>query len=509
MELFEHIRKEHYLAKKSIRQVAKQYKIHRRTVRQAIKDPVPPNRLLATMKTIVITGTIKHVIDEWLVSDRNAPKKQRHTAQRIFTRLIEEYQFQGKLPTIKKYIGKRRRELGLKQEGFIPLAYAAGEEAEVDWYEAYVNFPFGKKQKVYFFEMRACFSGREFHMAFPRCTQQAFLEAHVKAFNYFGGVFKNIRYDNLRSAVSKVLRGRKREESEHFTTMRSHYLFNAIFCRPGKSGAHEKGGVECGVGRFRRQHLVPVPTFDDFDVLNKYLMDCCTKDDQRKIIGKNSIIQQDWQQEQSKLLPLAKKSFNYCETRTCEVNTRSLITLNTQRYSVPVRLIGQRITIQLSSQKINCYYQGKCVAEHALCNKPYEIKTVLDHYLELLWTKPGAWANALPRLQARENNKWPKEYDCFWQHLVNRYGQYEGTRQLIDVLFLHRHYDSNQVKNAVATALTLGWYSIDGVKQLVSKDCPDPKSLFQSCHKLTGFCRSESESKLYDQLLQGGYNHVN
>ncbi len=223
-------------------------------VRQAICDPTPPARQFPAFQTRVLTDELKAIIDEWLLSDKKAPKKQRHTALRIFNRLITEFNFKGKLPTIKRHVGERRRLLGLKHRGFIPLAYEPGTEAEVDWYEAYVHFPWGENQKVYIFQMRSCFSGREFHMAFPRCTQQAFLEAHVYAFEYFGGVFKKIRYDNLTSAVTKVLQGRGRIESQRFTLLRSHYLFEAVFCLPGKKGAHEKGGVECAVGRFRRQH---------------------------------------------------------------------------------------------------------------------------------------------------------------------------------------------------------------------------------------------------------------
>lgn len=504
VQLFEQVRKDYFLSQLSIRQIAKHYKIHRRMVRQAIADPNPPARQFPEFQKTVLTDELKAVIDQWLLSDRKAPKKQRHTALRIFNRLISEFSFQGKLPTIKRHVGERRRLLGLKQQGFIPLAYEPGAEAEVDWYEAYVHFPWGDNQKVHIFQMRACYSGREFHRAFPRCTQQAFLEAHVHAFNYFGGVFKKIRYDNLTSAVTKVLQGRGRIESERFTLLRSHYLFEAVFCQPGQKGAHEKGGVECAVGRFRRQHLVPVSLFENYLGLNVYLLQASQNDDNRIIQGKTAPIIQDWWQEQNQLLSLPKLPFDSAETFTCLVNSRSLITIKSQRYSVPVYLINQHITVKLASFTLQAYFQGKCVATHEVALTAHAIKAQLDHYLELLWQKPGALPNALPFKQAREQPNWPSCFTEFWLGLIDRFGHFDGTRQFIDMLFLHRHYSREELTQCVQKTLSLQWISIDAIKQLLSPHCPEPKTFFQTCQQLTAFQRPPSQSYHYDQLLTRG-----
>jgi transposase len=509
VELFEQVRKDYFLSNISIRTIAKRYKIHRRTVRQAIDNPNPPSRQFPEYQQTILTNELKAIIDQWLLSDQKAPKKQRHTALRIFNRLITEFSFKGKLPTIKRHVGERRRLLGLKQPGFIPLAYEPGMEAEVDWYEAYVHFPWGDHQKVYIFQMRACFSGREFHMAFPRCTQQAFLEGHVQAFNYFGGVFKKIRYDNLTSAVTKVLQGRERIESSRFTLLRSHYLFEAIFCQVGKKGAHEKGGVECAVGRFRRQHLVPVSLFENCQALNTYLLEACQQDDERIIQGKVTSIIQDWNLEQTKLLALPKLAFDSAQTLTCLVNSRSLITIKTQRYSVPVYLINQKITIKLSSFKLHAYFQGKCVASHELAPTAHAIKTQLDHYLELLWKKPGALPNALPFKQAKEQSNWPSCFNEFWKQLIDRFSHFDGTRQFLDILFLHRQYSREEIKTCVQQALQLQWISIDAIKQLLSPHCPEPKTFFQTCQQLTAFHRPPSLSLHYDQLLTNNNGELN
>ena len=272
VELFEVIGREHFLHHKKIRQIAREFGVHRRTVRQALANAVPPPRKPVQRAAPVLTEALRDVIDGWLQTDREAPRKQRHTARRMYQRLQQEYGFQGAESTVRVYVSRRRREFGAIGEAFVPQVHLPGEEAEVDWYEATVIFPWGPEQ-VQFFQMRACYSGREFHQGFPRATQQAFLEGHVAAFNYFGGVFKRLRYDNLGLAVQRVLRGRRRKETEQFIALRSHYLFEAEFCRPGLAGAHEKGGVEGGVGRFRRNHLVPVPELANYEAIRHKLGD--------------------------------------------------------------------------------------------------------------------------------------------------------------------------------------------------------------------------------------------
>ena len=222
MEQFEVIRRAHFLQKQSIRGIARTYGIHRRTVRQALRSAVPPKRRSPTREPRVLTLAMRGEVDRWLLDDRSAPKKQRHSARRSYQRLVDEHGYGGAESTVRGYVGRRRRKLGLKSDAYIPRGQVAGEEAEVDWYEARVEFPSGPA-KVQLFQMWACYSGREFHWAYSVQTQQAFIDAHVRAFSHFGGVFTRVRYDNLGSAVKKVLRGRRREETARFVALSSHY----------------------------------------------------------------------------------------------------------------------------------------------------------------------------------------------------------------------------------------------------------------------------------------------
>lgn len=455
VELFELIRREHFQHGKSIRNLAREYRIHRRMVRQAIISALPPPRKVSKRVALVLTGEIRRVIDGWLAADREAPRKQRHTARRIFKRLQSELGFPGAEVTVRRYVRFRRRELGFPGEAFVPQVHAPGDQGEVDWYEAYVDFPTGR-QLVQFFTMRACCSGNEFHRAFPSQTQQAFLEGHVLGFSCFGGVFREMRYDNLAAAVKKILKGRRREESDRFVALRSHYLFRSSFCRPGVEGAHEKGGVENTVGRFRRSHLVPVPAVADYDELNRYLLVKCRQDCDRRIHGRTRTVGEEWADERAYLLPLPDRPFPTAEVGDGQVDRKGLVPVRTNRYSVPIRLSGRAVEVRVHASRVEFVHGGQVVASHARLPGRFGIRVTLDHYLDLLKVKPGAFKGSLALFQARQSGAWPPLYDRLWEALKERFGEFEGTRQLVEVLLLHRHSAAEAVAQAVAEAFACG-----------------------------------------------------
>ena len=468
MELFEIIRKDYFQDKKSIRQIARAYMIHRRQVRQAIRSAIPPARKKCGRRCSVLTDTVKPIINQWLEEDLKAPRKQKHTGKRIYDRLVDEFSFVGKEGTVRVYVSKKRKELSVHTKAFVPQLHAPGVEAEVDWYEAMVDFPSGR-EKVYIFHMRACFSGKEFHMSFRHQNQQAFIEGHIAAFIYFGGVFKIIRYDNLTAAIKKVLRGRKRIETERFIAMRSHYLFEAVFCLPGIQGAHEKGGVECGGGRFRRAHFVPIPKISGLNELNQSLLEACKKDDQRIIIGKNETIETNWQAESSQLSCLPKEAFSAQDIVTAGVDKKSLISVRNNYYSVPVEFVGQEVEVHVTAETIIAMKQGKIIAEHRRCYGAHQIISELTHYLPILKYKPGALDGSIALHQAKQNGKWPNVLEKYWQELISRYGKSDANKQLIDFLLWAQNFDLHDIENLIATAMDLGCCQPESVKTLMRK----------------------------------------
>ena len=248
-------------------------------------------------------------------------------------------------------------------EVFIPQVHAPGVGAEVDWGEAQVVLA-GVPTKVHMFLMRASFSGAAFCQASLVETQQAFLELHVEAFEWFGGVFEQIRFDNLTSAVRQVLKGRRRVESDRFVALRSHYLFESQFTMPGLQGAHEKGGVEGEVGRFRRNHLVPVPVVASLAELNARLLAGCEADLRRRIVGRQVTVGEAWTEERPLLRALPAEPFDASETAAPRVDAKSLVTVRQNRYSVPVALAGLRVAARIGAREITISHGGAEVARH-------------------------------------------------------------------------------------------------------------------------------------------------
>lgn len=506
VELFEDIRKRHFVHEQSIRGIASELHVHRRMVRHALEGAVPPARKQPEREPLVLTRSFRQLIDQWLLEDRTAPRKQRHTARQIFKRLVKKYEFGGAESTVRKYVGRRKRELALSASAYVPLDHLAGEEAEVDFYEAKVDFPEGR-WKVDIFCMRACYSGKEFHLALPCTTQQAFLEAHVLAFRYFGGVFAKLRYDNLTDAVKKILRGRRREETNRFIALRSHYMFDSEFCRLGKEGAHEKGGVEQAQGRFRRTYLVPVPKVSGFDELNELLMHGYREDDSRTIEGRTQSIAEQWQQERLKLRTLPPKAFEVAEVSCPRVDEKGRVRVRTNWYSVPIGLVGLRVEVRLRTGWLEVLHSGRLVAAHERVYGRNQERLKLDHYLELLQHKPGALERCRPLRQARERGEWPSCYDQLWQKLKERYGESGGTRQMLEVLLLHRRADTKAVHQSVQRTLSYGCYEASAVRLILrqAEQGPDVAvAPLSDLGELERYDRPAGDTRAYDVLLRGG-----
>lgn len=505
MELFEQIRKDFFDANKTIRQIARERHIHRRMVRQAIKDAMPPFRKKVIRKHTILTIFFQQIINQWLEEDLKAPRKQRHTGKRVYERLVVGHGFTGAEVTVRNYVYQRRKELGIYEKAFVPQVHLPGEEAEVDWYEAMVDFPSGR-EKVYIFQMRACYSGKEFHMAFSHQNQQAFLEGHVAAFNYFGGVFASIRYDNLTAAVKKVFRGRKRIETDKFIALRSHYLFETIFCLPGLQGAHEKGGVEGGVGRFRRKYFVPVPKISNLEELNSKLISACIEDNKRTIIGKENSIATNWETEKTKLKVLPKEPFAAAEIISAIINKKSLAMVKNNYYSVPVDYVGQSVEAQVSAENITFMKRGKIIAKHSRCYKSHQIIADLMHYAKLFIYKPGAFPGSLPLQQARQSGKWSTVFERYWQELILRYGKNDANRQLVDLLWWARELEFKKIEELISTAMNLGCYQFESLKTLMRQqlalNVSDTEPLnYDLLGKLTSYNRTKSNVTSYNLLL--------
>ncbi|HYB23333.1 MAG TPA: IS21 family transposase [Solirubrobacteraceae bacterium] len=502
MELFEQIRRDHDREGLSIHALARRHGVHRRTVRQALESAVPPARKRPVGRPAPKLGEFRELIDSWLVADQSAPRKQRHTAKRVHQRLVEEHGADVSERQVRRYVRERRRALRLPvDEVRVPLCHEPGVEAKVDWGEAEVLIA-GVLRTVYLFLMRACFSGACFVAAFPRENQQAFLEAHVAAFEFFGGCFATCRYDNLSSAVKMVLKGRRRLETDRFVALRSHYLFSSEFTRVGLAGAPEKGGVEGEVGRFRRSHLVPVPEVASLAELNERIAAGCIRDLARTIRGRRLTVGEALSHETLLLRALPAEPFDSCEHATARVDAKSLATVRQNQYSLPVHLAGLRVAARIGAREIVFSHDGKVVARHVRLQERFGVSAQLDHYLELLAHKPGALARSLALRQEREQGRWPESFDLLWRAIECKVGVSEAARQMVDVLMLCRELGPDQVELAVRGALAAGAHDGRAVAVLARRaERPDAVPLDGLAARLAATQRPAPGLSDYDQLL--------
>jgi transposase len=463
VELFEQIRREYEFGVGTIAGVAKKLKVHRRMVREAIGSASPEPRKKAERSRWKLAAAMAFV-NQILETDKKAPRKQRHTAHRIWERIgseMPDYRICER--TVRQYVHDRKIELGLVvHETFVPQSYAWGVEAQVDWYEASADLA-GERMKLQVFSMRSMASGAAFHCAFLHATQQAFLEAHELAFAYYSGVFRKLRYDNLKSAVKKILRGHRREETARFIAFRSHWRFESEFCTPAEG--HEKGGVEGEAGYFRRNHWVPVPQALDIAALNRQLLTGCRDDEHRMIAGRQQSVGAAVIVEREHLLPLAAEGMDLAQTTFPTVNSLGCAKVLTNAYSAPLKA-GTQVQAKVYASTVELWHDGRCVARHERCYQRQQQVLDLEHYLDVLSRKPGALAGSRPLEQQRQAGLWPESFDVIWQSLMERHGKSPGTKQMIDLLRLAKQNGRGRLRAAIETALATGCTDAAAVQHL-------------------------------------------
>lgn len=506
VELFELIRREFFDQGLSKREIARRHHVHRRVVRQAIASAIPPERRRPVRVRPVLTEEARAFIDGILLADRRAPRKQRHTARRIWQRLRDELGCTAAESTVRGYVAERRREIGSGARAFVPQHHPPGHQGEVDFYEAAFQFPWGQ-ETAQVISVRSEFSAAALHVAYPAQTQSALLEGIERGLEFAGGVFCRMRFDNLRQAVARVIRGQRRVEQDRFVAFRSHYLFESSFTSPGIEGAHEKGGVEGEVGRFRRRHLTPVPRVASWEEANAYLRACCLADLDRVPEGRDRTVAELMAIERPLLRPLPEEPFEIAELASARVDDKARIKVKAARYSVPASLAGRTVRVRISPLSIEVTYRGRLVATHDRVHLRGGERLVLDHYLDVLRDRPGAFPGSLPLHQARERGEFPPSYDRLWQALTERLGERAGTRAMIEVLLLHRRHPKEVVRAAVEQALAVG--AIDpGAVAIIARhlqELPEAEPVQLSLvelGELARYGRPAPEVAGYDVLLE-------
>ena len=453
------IRREYFLNRKSMRELARELHHSRKTIRKAIYDPRVPEYKRSRPAPKRVIGPFVEIIQQWLQEDKQRPLKQRHTAKRIYERLQVEYGYQGSDRTVRREV---RLLKGTVPDSHVPQTYQAAEGGTFDFGEASVILS-GQETKVHLGCLRLDYSSHYFVCALPTERQEAFFECHLRGFAYLGGVPGRIRYDNLKAAVYKIMTGKRRQEQVAWTAFRSHFLFESEYVTPGQG--QEKGGVENLVGYVRRNFLVPLPAFQDYGELNAYLLDCCEQDaKRRRRFGR--MVRELWQEERARLRPLPQRLPEACTTVLARVNRRQQVRLDGNWYSVPPEYVGRQVTVHAYAFRLTIACQDKVIASHTRSYGREQEVLEPHHYLPVLLRKPGAFARATPIV------KWPLPpvYETYHRRLRERQEGGGGTREYIRVLMLLKDYALHEVTGAVEQAASSGLYGYEAVRTLLKEE---------------------------------------
>lgn len=464
MDQYEFVRTAHRTYGKNISELARMTGHSRNTVKKAIRGE-PWGYKERAQQSFPALGSYLQVIKEWLEKDRDQPKKQRHTARRVYNRLRSEQGYRGGESTVRRYVRLARLDLGLdpSRQAFIPCEPDAGREAEVDWGTATAVLA-GETVKLKFFCMRSKYSGKHFVRFYPCERQQAFFDAHTQAFAFLGGIFPVLIYDNLTTAVRKVLQGRGRIEQESFRKFRAYHNFEARFCNP--ASGHEKGGVEGLVGFARRNYMVPVPEAANLEELNDKILQQCLDYGSHRMAGRTQSVEALYTEETAHLLAVPAGPFSNTQRHEGHADKYATIMVDKNRYSVPWRYVGCKLKVILSVDRVEIFYGSKRLAVHErlFANNKWSLSP--EHYLDLIQRRPMSFNSARPIKQWKE--QWPESLHQILASFCRSQGESKGIKDFIAVLLLYGRYPASEVEAAVELALEKNIRTSDGVQQILT-----------------------------------------
>jgi transposase len=439
----------------SERAAARRFGIDPRTVSKMLAFSVPPGYRRTKPPVRPKLDPFIGVIDRILADDKTRPKKQQHTAKRIFERLRDEHGFTGGITIVKDYVAGWRQRT---QEMFVPLVHPPGH-AQADFGEALAVIG-GVERKIHFFAFDLPHSDACFVVAYPAETTEAFCDAHVVAFAFFGGVPQSILYDNTKIAVARILGDGKRQRTRVFTELQSHYLFEDRFGRPGKG--NDKGKVEGLVGLARRNFLVPIPVVESFEALNAHLVECCRRRINDRLRGHTETIGERLQRDLSAFHKPLPAPYDACEKVGTTVSSLSLVRYRRNDYSVPTSYGHREVLVRGYVHEVVIACGAEIIARHP---RSYEREDfVFDplHYLALIESK----INALDQAAPLADWQLPEEFATLRRLLEARMGK-QGKREFVQVLRLMEAFKIDEVTAAVREAIARGAVGFDAVKHLV------------------------------------------
>ncbi len=492
----ERIRWAHFREGVSLRELARTFHHSRTTIRRALADPGPWSYRRQRPVNEPVMGPVAEIVKRWLEEDLTRPRKQRHTAKRIWERLLAEYGFKGGQSTVRQWV-REHRPTNLRKLT-LPLAHDPGAEAQIDFGEAQVRIA-GMETTVQLFCARLAYSTRDVVHAYLRQDRSAWLDGHVEAFNTWGGAPATCWYDNP-SELGRF-RGGRFEPCDEFLALQSAFGFRAHHCNPGE--AHEKGLVEGLVGYARRNYLTPIPNVADLVELNRYLAEKMSEEEGLRRQGQTATVGERFREERPLLAPLPKRPFLACTRHPVKASSdRALVSFERRRYSVPVEQAGQRLWLRAFAEHIEIWSQSACVARHERKPGPGEPVTDFWHYLPVLLRKPGAFGQAIPVRQAH----FPVEVQSLLDALEerHRHDRRRAHREFLAACDLYATVEPVRWRAACATVLARGEVSAAGVRAALAGTLPPTATASVLPPALMEVRVPAGDLSQYSRLLSGG-----
>jgi transposase len=465
---------------RAISAVAREMERSRNTVRKYLTLS-EPKRVVRHPKAAPTTEMVAPRIDELLQEWRGrTTPKQRITGTRIHRQLLEEGYEVG-VTTVRNYLREKRRK---EAEVYIPLIHRPGEEAQADFFEVTIEED-GEFRKAQKFVMRLMYSGRDFVRLYDRCDQLSFLDAHVRAFEYLGGVPHRVVYDNLSAAVKKIVGGSERQLTERFMALCSHYLFEPCFARPGEG--HDKGGVEARGKGIRLAHLTPIPKGKTLSKISEILMG----EVELSFSG-----EEKFREELRKLRPPPERPFEARKVELVSISSSATVRVDGATYSVPSRWAGSRATAYVGVEDM------RVVCREQTVSYPKERKGVQNiryrHYLPELARKPQAVRQVAPEL-VRELGS---PYEKLWEMLTESHGGKDAARVLARILGATLDHGEKAVTEALQAALSKGRCDLLSLGQHLHDDEREQVGSVEVPEALCGYRVEATRAKDYDWLLE-------
>jgi transposase len=452
----ERIRWAHYREGLSIRELARTFHRGRRTIRRALADPGPWTYRRTRRRPCPVMDAVAPIVERWVAEDVGAPRKQRHTAKRIYDRLVAEHGFTGSESTVRRWV-REHRPASLR-EVTLPLAHDPGADGQFDFGEATVRLA-GVETVVHLFCARLAYSTRDVVHAYSYENRSAWLDGLVHSFSVWGGAPATGWFDNA-SGLGRFRKGRF-VPADEFVAIQSAYRFRAHMCTPGE--AHEKGLIENFVGYARRNYLVPVPDVPDLAALNDYFDLKTTLEQQRRRRDQVATVGARFAEERPLLAPLPQQPFLPCTRHpVLASHDRALVRFERRPYSVPVRHAGRKLWLRAYAEHVEIWTATACIARHPRRPGPGEPITDFWHYLPVLVRKPGAFDQAIPVRQAR----FPEEAQALLDAIEAHHGEdrRRAHKEFLTACTLLVDTEPVRWRAACATALARGELSAAGVR---------------------------------------------